>query len=156
MANAHDTWSPRALEYSLTALEHLRAFASPLGVKLNVENILNEVTEPAHLLEILSTGHFKDIGVCLDSGHANISGSVRTALTELKDHIRSTHLHDNHGEKDEHLWPGDGTIAWAETMAELKTAPNSRPACWRFTTGLKIQPKPSRRRPRKAFERWRF
>ncbi len=27
----HDTWSPRTLEHSMTALEHLRAFASPLG-----------------------------------------------------------------------------------------------------------------------------
>src|ERR1700740_1995547 len=39
-----DTWSPRALEYSITALEHLRAFANPLGVKLLVENIPNDVT----------------------------------------------------------------------------------------------------------------
>src|SRR5271154_7148640 len=91
LGERHDSWSPRTLEHSLTALEHLRAFASPLGVKLNVENILNEVTEPAHLLEILATGHFSDIGVCFDTGHANISGSVTGVMSELKGHIRSTH-----------------------------------------------------------------
>jgi sugar phosphate isomerase/epimerase len=123
LGERHDTWSPRTLEHSMAALEHLRAFASPLGVKLNVENIRNEVTEPAHLREILSTGHFSDIGVCFDSGHANITSSVAAVLSELKDHIRSTHLHDNHGEKDEHLWPGEGTIDWTVTMAELKTTP---------------------------------
>ena len=125
LGERHDSWSPRTLEHSITALEHLRAFASPLGVKLNVENILQRGHRPAHLLEILATGHFTDIGVCFDTGHANISGSVASVLTELKAHIRSTHLHDNHGEKDEHLWPGEGTIDWTETMAELKTAPKA-------------------------------
>jgi sugar phosphate isomerase/epimerase len=125
LGERHDTWSPRTLEHSLTALEHLRAFAIPLGVKLNVENILNEVTTPAHLHEILITGHFNDIQVCFDTGHAHISGGVAHQLAELKPHIRSAHIHDNHGEKDEHLWPasGDDLIAWPETMSELKTAP---------------------------------
>jgi len=121
LGERHDTWSPRTLEHSITALEHLRAFANPLGVKLNVENILNEVTQPEHLMEILRMGHFSDIGVCLDTGHANIEGGVLPVLAELKTHIRSTHLHDNQGEKDEHLWPGDGTIQWPETMTELKS-----------------------------------
>jgi sugar phosphate isomerase/epimerase len=123
LGERHDTWSARTLEHSLTALEHLRAFASPLGVKLNVENIVNDVTTPAHLIEILNAGHFTDIGVCFDSGHANITDSVRGVFNELKSHIRSTHLHDNHGAKDEHLWPGEGTIDWADIPAELKTAP---------------------------------
>jgi len=44
LGEREDSWSPRSLENSLTALEHLRAFANPLGVKLLVENIQNEVT----------------------------------------------------------------------------------------------------------------
>jgi sugar phosphate isomerase/epimerase len=153
LGERHDSWSPRTLEHSLTALEHLRAFASPLGVKLNVENILNEVTEPAHLLEILATGHFSDIGICFDSGHANISGSVATVLSELKDHIRSTHLHDNHGEKDEHLWPGDGTINWAKTMAELKTTPRVEAGLLEIHYGLEDSTDAVAEKARKAFER---
>jgi sugar phosphate isomerase/epimerase len=31
----------------------------------------------------------------------------------------SLHVHDNHGAKDEHLWPGDGTIDWNETVKQL-------------------------------------
>jgi sugar phosphate isomerase/epimerase len=30
------------------------------------------------------------------------------------------HVHDNAGDKDAHLWPGDGTIAWPETMRALE------------------------------------
>jgi sugar phosphate isomerase/epimerase len=125
LGEREDTWSPRSLEHSITALEHLRAFANPLGVKILVENLRGDVTRPAHLVEILTSGHFQDIGVCLDVGHAHLGDGVSAALGELRSYIRSSHLHDNKGDKDAHLWPGDGTIAWDETLAELKTAPQS-------------------------------
>jgi sugar phosphate isomerase/epimerase len=125
LGEREDTWSPRSLENSLTALEHLRAFANPLGVKLLVENVQNEVTQPRNLVEILNVGHFSDIGVCLDTGHAHLGDGVATVLGELRPHIRSSHLHDNNGSRDEHLWPGDGTIQWDETIRELKSAPQT-------------------------------
>ena len=37
--------------------------------------------------------------------------------------MASTHIHDNHGEKDEHLPPYDGTIDWAKAVKTLKTIP---------------------------------
>ncbi len=42
-------WDERALENALTAIEHLKAFGGPLGVKLLLENIQNDVTTPANL-----------------------------------------------------------------------------------------------------------
>jgi sugar phosphate isomerase/epimerase len=105
----------------MTAIEHLQAFARPLGVKLLLENLQNEVTESANLVEIIRIGHFKDVGVCLDLGHAHIGGGIAAAIAELNPLLRSAHIHDNHGLKDEHLWPGDGTIVWAEAMKELHT-----------------------------------
>src|SRR6201996_312333 len=125
LGQREDGWNPRSLENSLTALEHLRAFANPLGVKLLVENIQNEVTQSRNLLEILNVGHFKDIGVCFDAGHAHLGDGVPTVLAELRPQIRSTHLHDNKGDRDAHLWPGDGTIAWDEAISELKSAPQT-------------------------------
>src|SRR6201993_4516361 len=125
LGEREDGWSPRSLENSLTALEHLRAFANPLGVKLLGENIQNEVTQPRNLLETLNVGHFKDIGVCLDTGHAHLGDGVVTTISELRPLIRSSHIHDNNGGRDEHLWPGDGTIAWDEAIGELKSAPQT-------------------------------
>ena len=125
LGDREDTWNARALEHSITGLEHLRAFANPLGVKLVVENLQNEVTQPLHLKEILTIGHFTDIGFCLDTGHAHLCDGVATTIAELRDSIRSAHLHDNHGEKDEHLWPGEGTIDWDETFQALQSAPQS-------------------------------
>jgi sugar phosphate isomerase/epimerase len=119
----HDGWGPRVLDDSMTAIEHLQAYSRPLGVKLLLENIRNEVTRAENLLEIVRIGHFKDVGICLDLGHAHIDPGIPAILAELKPLIRSAHIHDNHGLKDEHLWPGEGTIPWKETMEELGAAP---------------------------------
>ncbi len=123
LGEREDSWSPRTLENAMTAIEHLQAFSRPLGVKLLLENLTNEVTEAPNLMEILRIGHFKDVGICLDTGHAHIGGGVTAAIAELKGLIRTSHIHDNHGQKNEHLWPGDGSIVWAETIKELQTAP---------------------------------
>lgn len=125
LGEREDTWGLRALEHSITALEHLRAFANPLGVKLLVENLQGDVARSSHLVEILTTGHFQDIGVCLDVGHANLGDGVASALSEVNAWVRSSHLHDNKGDKDAHLWPGDGTIQWDEALGGLKTAPQA-------------------------------
>ncbi len=117
-----DIWDTRTLENALTALEHLQAYARPLGVRLLVENIQNDVATPAHLLEILRAGHFNDIGVCLDVGHAHLGDGVQTALRQLSEVVRTAHLHDNHGERDEHLWPGEGTIDFEPVCAGLRGA----------------------------------
>jgi sugar phosphate isomerase/epimerase len=139
----HSLWDELAIEHSLTAIEHLKAFASPLGVRLLLENMENEVTTPEHLLDILKTGHFDSVGVCLDVGHLHLAqptkdapqdSGVGAAIELLGSRIAQLHLHDNHGPfsdstdmKDEHLWPGDGTIDWTAVSASLATLPNSTP-----------------------------
>jgi len=128
LGERHDTWSPRAQEHAMTALEHLDAFARPLGVRLLAENILNEPTSPEHLMEIFEIGHLTRIGVCLDTGHAHIASSVTDAISIFGSRIVSVHTHDNHAVRDEHLWPGDGTIDWTKTAAALRSLPEP-PAC---------------------------
>ncbi|MBV8113122.1 MAG: sugar phosphate isomerase/epimerase [Silvibacterium sp.] len=152
LGEREDTWSPRALEYSITALEHLRAFASPLGVKLLIENIPNDVTRPANIIQIINTGHFTDIGVCLDVGHANLGDGVKATLDELKDRIRSSHLHDNQGDRDAHLWPGDGSIVWDEVYDGLKTAPQIPAGVLEINYSLEESPETVMQKAAKAFE----
>jgi sugar phosphate isomerase/epimerase len=60
------------------------------------------------------------VGVCLDLGHANITVGTADAIRTLGDHIATVHVHDNHGLKDEHLWPGGGTIDWPATVKALQ------------------------------------
>jgi len=125
LGERYDGWSQRTLEFAETALEHLGAFARPLGVRLLVENLLSEPTTPEHLITILEMGHLDNIGVCLDLGHAHVTVGTAEAISVLNKRIVSLHVHDNHGLKDEHLWPGDGSIAWPAVAEALKslTAP---------------------------------
>jgi sugar phosphate isomerase/epimerase len=120
LGGREDGWSPRTIEYALTALEHLGAFAKPLGVRLLVENLTSEPTTPEHLVTILQLGHLDNVGICLDLGHAHITVGISEAIGTLGARIASVHVHDNHGTKDEHLWPGDGTIDWPGAVTGLK------------------------------------
>ena len=120
----HEEADEHKQEAAISSLEHLHAFAKPLGVQLLVENISNELSTPEKLMQLLHAGRFEDIGVCFDVGHAHIMSSVSQAFKVLKDRIRSTHVHDNNKDRDSHLWPGDGNIDWKETVELFRTAPH--------------------------------
>jgi sugar phosphate isomerase/epimerase len=116
---------PRKFEAALSSIEHLRAFARPLGVSLLVENIPNDFSTPERLMELLKSLHYPDLGVCFDTGHAHFMSSVHQAFGVLEQRILSTHIHDNNGDRDTHLWPGQGTIDWNQTMQSLRSAPKA-------------------------------
>ncbi len=119
----HEATDEHKVEAAINSLEHLHAFAKPLGVELLVENIPNELSTPSSLMELLHAGRFADIGVCFDLGHAHLSPGIKQAFDILKDRIRSTHVHDNKQDRDSHLWPGEGSIDWNEAISLLRTAP---------------------------------
>ncbi len=127
MGMGGEAFDERKFEAGLVALEHLRAFARPLGVTLLLENIPNELSTPARLLEFLQATHLDDLGICFDVGHAHIMGGVEADFALLKSRIRSTHVHDNHQDRDSHLWPGEGTIDWKQALALLASAPHLPP-----------------------------
>ncbi|HXE09294.1 MAG TPA: sugar phosphate isomerase/epimerase [Acidobacteriaceae bacterium] len=174
-------WDDAAIEHSLTAIEHLKAFAGPLGLKLLLENTQNEVTTPAHLRHILEAGHFDTVGVSLDLGRlhlaqdgakpANDSG-VGEAVQLLAGRIGQLHVNDNHGPfaphealtdsaisfqnamemKDEHLWPGEGTIAWSAINAALAPLGPDTPGILEIAADRDESPDAVARKARTFFE----
>ncbi len=127
LGTPNESYDEHKFEAAMTAIEHLRAFAKPLGVKILLENIPNEMSTPEKLVELIRVLHFDDVGVCFDFGHAHIMSNVAQAFETLKPHIRSSHVHDNSKTEDTHLWPGDGTIDWPEAMGLLESAPHVPP-----------------------------
>ena len=123
----NEAYDERKFEAAMTSIEHLRAFAKPLGVRLLLENIPNELSAPDRLVEFIRVSHFDDVGVCFDTGHAHIMSDVPSAFETVKNHVQSTHIHDNKKDKDSHLWPGEGTIAWKQTLELLSQAPHKPP-----------------------------
>ncbi|HXZ78947.1 MAG TPA: sugar phosphate isomerase/epimerase family protein [Terriglobales bacterium] len=122
-----EDFNDKKLDAAMTCVEHLRAFAKPLGVTILLENIPNDMSTPERLLEFLNVTHFPDVGICFDFGHAHLMSSVEEAFALLKKHVRSTHVHDNKKDVDAHLWPGQGNIDWQQAMELLKTAPHVPP-----------------------------
>lgn len=63
----------------------------------------------------------KNFGVCFDSGHALITGEdCPSACRLLGKRLRAVHLHDNTGDRDDHLVPYFGKVPFLETVDALK------------------------------------
>jgi sugar phosphate isomerase/epimerase len=127
MGNGGEEWDDAKFEAGLTSMEHIRAFAKPLGVTLLVENIPNEFSTAEKLLEFIHTSRLADVGVCFDVGHAHLAEGVEPTFEKLAKLVRSTHVHDNLHDKDSHLWPGKGSIDWPLAMRLLASAPQAPP-----------------------------
>jgi sugar phosphate isomerase/epimerase len=135
-----ESFSEKKLEAAMTSVEHLRAFAKPLGVRILLENIPNELSTPDRLVEFIQITHFDDIGICFDVGHAHIMSTVEQAFETMKAHIHSTHVHDNSKDRDSHLWPGNGSIDWKQTMELLRSAPHTPPLLFEIEADEKVNP----------------
>ena len=117
-----DEYGLDRFDAAFTSLEHLRIFARERGVNLLLENAPGEINTPARLLQFLDYTHLSNVGICFDTGHAHLAGNVREAFDVLRQRVSSVHLHDNHGEKDDHLLPFEGGIDWPRLMQDLAAA----------------------------------
>jgi len=140
IGTGNETFDDRKFEAAMTSIEHLRAFAKPLGVRILLENIPNELATPDKLVELIHAAHFDDVGICFDFGHAHIMSNVAEAFEIVKPHVRSTHVHDNAKDRDAHLWPGEGSINWKEAMELLRDAPNTPPLLLEIEHDDKVNP----------------
>ena len=62
-----------------------------------------------------------EFGVCLDTGHALITGEDVPLMAEtLGDRLLALHLHDNTGTRDDHLPPYCGKVPFEALMRALK------------------------------------
>ena len=60
-----------------------------------------------------------DLSVCFDIGHANTMGQIDAMVDVFGDRIANVHIHDNNGQRDEHLTIGDGRIDFAHVVSRL-------------------------------------
>ncbi len=91
------------------------------NVRLVLENMLPHLFS-GHVRDLLwMLGAMKsiDIGVCLDTGHAHLSGDLLTVAHKLSGHLRMVHASDNRSDRDDHLPPGDGDIDWHQFIDQL-------------------------------------
>src|SRR5256886_5356310 len=76
LGTPNESFDEKKFEAAMTSVEHLRAFAKPLGVRILLENIPNELSTPDILGEFILSSHFENVGGCFDFGHAHIMSNV--------------------------------------------------------------------------------
>jgi sugar phosphate isomerase/epimerase len=124
-----EPYDEHKLDAAFSALEEISVFARQRGVEVLLENTPNALSSAERLLLFFETTHM-DLNVCLDTGHANMHEGVDAAFRLLKSRIRSTHVHDNDGVDDSHLFPlgsNGGSTDWPRTMSLLRTLPAECP-----------------------------
>jgi len=110
---------PRKIDAAFSSLEHLTVFAKARGVTIALENTPGELGSPSSLQHFITDTHLHDLRLCFDTGHAHMETGVEAGFDMMRDRIATTHVHDNHGEKDEHLLPFEGGIDWDAALAAL-------------------------------------
>ncbi len=116
----------RRLDAAFSSLEELKVFAGQRGVEVLLENTPNEMSSGERLNYFLQLTHL-NLNYCFDVGHAHMNTGVEAEFEAMKDRIRSTHIHDNNGQEDQHLFPPAGSIDWQRAMRLLTSRPDQFP-----------------------------
>ncbi len=94
------------------SLDQLEPFAMHHSVRIALENMPGDDFE---MLETLLSEYDPGfLGLCFDSGHANLGGHDFEHLKQLKNRLIAVHLHDNDGITDQHNIPFTGTVDWED------------------------------------------
>jgi sugar phosphate isomerase/epimerase len=125
------------LDAAFNSLEELKVFAGQRSVEILLENIPNGMSTADRLQYFIGTTHL-NLNYCFDIGHAHMRQGIAAEFEIMKERIRSTHIHDNDGKEDQHLFPleNKGTVDWGEAMRTL----GSRPAQYPLVLELREQP----------------
>jgi sugar phosphate isomerase/epimerase len=126
---SEEEFSEHKVDAAFSALEQISLFARQRGVQVLLENIPNALSSGERLKLFLELTHL-DLDFVLDVGHAHMGEGVEAAFSIMQDRIRSTHLHDNNGHADKHLFPflaEGGTVDWKQTMDLLRTRADQYP-----------------------------
>jgi sugar phosphate isomerase/epimerase len=123
MGSSRDAADPRRFDAAFNSLEHLHLFAKQRGVTIALENTPGELATPANLRQFLTDTRLTDLRLCLDTGHAHMADGIGPSVEAMRELLVTSHVHDNHGDKDEHLPPGEGTIDWTEAVSLLSGVP---------------------------------
>jgi len=110
---------PPASQLGLDRFKRIADRAERSGVNVAVENMCSAkgIAKATYVLEQIDAPR---LGFCFDSGHHNArKAPEEDMLARFGHRLMSLHLHDNHGARDEHLLPFDGTTDWPTQMRAI-------------------------------------
>jgi sugar phosphate isomerase/epimerase len=114
-------WYPVRWGAFLSSLNELLPLV-PENVRFAVENTPVSSGRVEILRDIVARYPPERVGICLDLGHAHIEEDPLKAIEVAGERLIHVHASDNHGNRDEHLVPGRGTIPWTRILSALREA----------------------------------
>ncbi len=109
----------------IRSIQQLHETAKDFDLKIAIENVPQKygaiMKTPEDFHRFYNETGLKDIGIVLDTGHANLTDQIQVFLQQFQDRIMHLHLSDNMGEIDEHLGIGYGRIDWQQFATQLIT-----------------------------------
>ncbi len=130
-----DVWRENTKVFFADLLESIRDY----DVRFHIENTLER--DGDLIAEIIQNAGSSKLSMCLDVGHTH--GMAKGAMpaldwiTSYRDMIGHVHLHNNHGERDEHNNLQNGTIPMEKVLEALEHyAPEAN---WCIECGLPHQ-----------------
>ena len=110
------------LDNYVSSFDQIASFSKKYGIKIVIENGMRigfkGTKNIKHILD-----RAKELGLCLDFGHAFVHEGMKNIETFFKllgNRIEHVHMHDNHGNFDEHLPIGKGKINYPYIVKMLK------------------------------------
>lgn len=112
------------MENAAHILNEVSRYCRNTGVGFVLENMLPHLFSGhiRDLLWILGALQTTDVGICLDTGHAFLSGDLSNVAHQLSGHLWMVHASDNNGNYDDHFPPGDGNVPWKSLWLQLEDA----------------------------------
>jgi sugar phosphate isomerase/epimerase len=130
MGGTHENADPRKRDAAFSTLEHLVLHAHHAGVTICLENTNSEMGDPSYLRSFVDETRLTGLRFNFDIGHAHLTDApaadrISKCFQPIRELVVSAHIHDNHGEKDEHLPPYDGSIDWLAAIPVLRSSPTT-------------------------------
>ena len=105
----------KSIEKAKRSLRTLDRVTAEFGIKMALENMPSFnffLGRRAEELKELVDG--TDMKICFDIGHANTTGEIDNMIDLLGGRTVNVHVHDNTGDKDEHMTVGEGNTDFAK------------------------------------------
>ncbi len=106
--------------FGLQRIRKMLQICEECDMNLCIENLYSDTEIPYVFKHI----KHKNLKICFDVGHKNFLTPKFELLKEYYQFVEVLHLHDNHGQKDEHLVCGKGNIDWQSFAKELSVIPD--------------------------------
>lgn len=119
--NVPENGRVKSLGYFMRALDVLVPFCNGLGIQIAVENMPPDyLGDNIKEMAVVLNNYDYDVGLCLDTSHAHLTGELSSYLNRFGNRILGFHVSDAIDADREHLPPGEGNIDWSNFANAVK------------------------------------